>query len=605
MKALPLRWNPLMRDMTRPIGVSLMVANFVLGLLGAFFARNGGNALPWIAAMVWLGPGVHLMLLAWRGRSLGWELALPLTARDLWRRHLVAMTASGLLVWLVTAALIWLLMGVVTLFRVAWPYPPLHILGACLLGGVGLVPLAAWAHVRRPEIRTVSVPVWLDLVVMTMILAIVVVGMNHPIPAVLLLGLMTIIAIRWGSASLPSAWSEVVEARRSAVDAKDPGSVTAKRRFSDWRILAMIYRSTPRGVLVVAFMIPLTLFFGLLMGGGAERLLAGSELKLLFLPITAYVMLVSGSFPLAGLKAVDAFPLGRDRILMMLLVPYLAAWAVGYAGGAIWNGMEAHEEEQILFVNTEDRYGLLVPLMLFDVAAEGETPVVEAPWGERHDMMTVPVFGMDDESSGGPVLWKPYTVPRGASKEFAGWQLARALEDLHGKNYDPVELTERYFVVNPDGLVEARGGELTFAADHPGLRNRSRVSLLPVILGVLGVLWLPPFAAYLSVCRVRHSKGRRKTVLWSQMGVLLLLHIVSFMAPLIGLFRPDRVEIAAAAWMSHLVKTLPGGAVLFWIPTLIILATGWWLVVHRFRAHEAGHAVWWGCLLAPTGEGRS
>ncbi len=200
--------------------------------------------------------------------------------------------------------------------------------------------------------------------------------------------------------------------------------------------------------------------------------------------------------------------------------------------------------------------------------------------------------------SGVPLRWNPLM-------RDLGKPMAIALEALHGETFDPVELAERYFVVNPGGEVEARGGELTFEADHPGLGNRGTISLLPVILGSLGILWLLPLAAFLAFCRVSNTAGRRKTVLWSQMGVLLILHMAGFLSPVLGWFQPYRAEVAVASGLRQMTASLSGGATLLWVPTLLILAAAWWLAARNFRVLEADHAACSVCLLGNQDEGRS
>ena len=605
MNGVPLRWHPLMRDLGRPIAVALVLANLVLGILGLRFIRGGGDALPWVTATVWLGPAVHLLLLGWRGRAIGWELALPITPRDLWRRHLLALTASSLLVWFVMVAVIWLMFGLGRMIGGTWPHDPMEIMTACLLGGAGLIPLAVWSHGRRPEFRLIHVSGWVDVVASVVIVIIAVAALHRP-----LLALMTLVAVTVGLgarsvAKIPRAWSVRVSASEIQAGSDSADIVSARWRWSmNLRIGALIYRSAPRGIMMALFMFPMVLLFGLLIGGGAQRMMPETEMRLLFLPMTAYVLLAGSAFPMAGLRAVDSLPFGRNRLLTLMLMPYVVILLAGYLGGAVWSSSTRPEGEQILFVDEAERYRLLVSLGLFELESAGDRQIVTAPWGESHEMMTVPVFGMD-EAGGGPRLWKPYTVPRGASRQYAGWQLARAVEALHGKIFDPVELAEQYFVVNPDGEVAARGGALTFAADHPDLKNRMTTPMLPAVLGLLGILWLLPLAAFLNVCRARHTIRRRKTVLWSLMGVLLLLHILSFMSPILGWFDPDRFEAAAASGLRQLTSTLPAGAFLLWISTLFILAVGSWLVARSFRVLEADHAACSVCLLDANVEGRS
>jgi len=591
--------------MGRLFAISIVSANLVMAVFGVGFLKGGGAIQPWVTATVWMGPAVSLILLGLRGRPLSWELVLPEAPVVLWRRHLMGTMTLGLMIWASTTASIWLMFGLIKVIGGSWPTDPRGLFLACLYGGIGLVPLAVWFHGRRPELRTIKVSLWVDGLVVAFVLAVSIAASKIPVPALAGLASLAVGLSVLGRNAVPSAWSiPVIRGENTAAPSDQAMTSTRWRWSADLRMMGMIYRAAPRGVLMILFLFPSTILFGVLLGGGAERLMPDTEMRLLFLPMAAYILLAGMAFPLAGLRAVDFLPVGRNRLLGVILAPYVASLLLGYAGGAVWSRTTVPEGEQILFVDEEDQYGLMVPLRLFEASTENVTPIVEAPWGERHDMMVIPVFG-EDITGEGPVLWKPFTVPRGASVEYAGWQLSRALQELHGKTFDPVELSERYFVVDADGDVSARGGELSFAADHPDLRNRGAAPMLPMVLGLLGILWLVPLAIYLRVCRVRYTARTRKTVLWSQMGVLLILHLIAFISPALGWFQPDRFEVAVASGLRQLTATLTGGATLLWVPTLFILTAAMWLVVRNFRVLEADHAACSVCLMGSNDEGKS
>ncbi len=605
MNAVPLRWNPLLRDLAKPMVSSLITANLVFGILGARRSISEFDAQPWIVLIVWLTPALFVMWTGLRGRDLKWETALPLAPQALWRVHLSALAVAAFLVWLASTASIWLMFGLVRWAGDTWLHDPVEVLVACLAGGVALAPLAAWFHGRRPELRVWNGPGWLDAVVAVVAALLGLAVVDRPLWGITAIVLGTAGLVRGGLVRVPGAWTIPMGKGTEACSGEAFGGTAARWSWSlDARLYWMILRAVPRGVLTGLSVLPMAAAFGFLMSGAMERILPGSELRLLFAPITAYLMLAGSAFPMAGIRALDALPVARTRVLTLVLAPVALLYLLGYGVGTVWNLSAVQEGEPILFVDEEERYGLLVPLRLFEVGPVGPPPVVEAPWGESHEMLAIPVFGVDGNYHGDqPMLWKPYTTPRGASREFVAWQLARAVEAYYGKTLDHVELADRYFVVNPDGQVGVRGGELTFAADHPELRVRGVGPVLPAAVALLAPLWLLPLAAFLSVCRSRYSVRRRRIVIWSAMGVLMLMHILAFLSPAFGLMRPDRIEVATLSWLQQTTLTLPGGALMLWALALAILAAGLLLVRRGFRSLEADHSATTVCLLASPTEG--
>jgi len=92
-----------------------------------------------------------------------------------------------------------------------------------------------------------------------------------------------------------------------------------------------------------------------------------------------------------------------------------------------------------------------VPGALHEVAALDRPPVIEAPWGERHELRPVPIV------PGSPLgVYSPWDVPESASTEFVAWQLSRALEATYGKHFDSAEV-DRY--VRAAGAGDAAGAK--------------------------------------------------------------------------------------------------------------------------------------------------
>ena len=121
--------------------------------------------------------------------------------------------------------------------------------------------------------------------------------------------------------------------------------------------------------------------------------------------------------------------------------------------------------------------------------------------------------------------------------------------------------------------------------------------MLPLVTALLAPLWLLPLAGFLRVCRARYTLRRRRGTIWTTMAMLLILHVVLLTSPLVSWLRPDHAEAATASWLRQFSETLPGGALVLWVPALAILATCLLLVGRGFRTLEADHSSCTVCLL--------
>ncbi|MBU1676521.1 hypothetical protein KKA85_12160, partial [bacterium] len=349
-----------------------------------------------------------------------------------------------------------------------------------------------------------------------------------------------------------------------------------------WLIYLMIVRSAPKGPALLILSTPFLLLFGALLSGLLQRLAPDSDLRFAYLPMTAYMALAFVAPVLANLRTVDALPLGRSRLLLLLTLPPLLIITAGYLGGVLWMGARDFELPRIVYVEEDENYGLRVPQFMWRMAWDGEAPPAVAPWGESHPAMTIPVI-----EGATPVIYKPYTTPVGASRAYVAWQIWRAARASYGTPLTHEEIAERYLWTDPEGKVRLQDAFLELP--HAGwVRGASSTGpFLPVTMALVSVMLYVGIAFYAPGVRAGVSKTRRAVRMWILLGVLLLLHIVPHVLALARLARPWVLEAAGVDVMMRIVRAVPGGVAGVWIAVLLVGAAAFAVAAPAFGRVES------------------
>jgi len=378
----------------------------------------------------------------------------------------------------------------------------------------------------------------------------------------------------------PLATSGGAAAERSGPDAIRARPARGLRGV--WLIYMMIVRSAPKGPALLLLATPFLLLFGALLSGLLQQLVSDTDLRFAYLPMTAYIALAFVAPPLANLRAVDVLPLGRRRLLLLLTLPPLVIIAAGYLGGVVWLGARDFEMPRIVYVEEGGNYGLRVPQFMWRMAWDGDAPPAVAPWGESHPVMTIPVI-----EGAPPVIYKPYTTPEGASRDFVAWQIWRAAGASFGTDLTREEIAERYLWTDLDDRVRLKEEGLELPGPGWEVVDSSPGPFLPVSLALVAVLLYVGVAIYAPGVRAGVSRVRRNVRMWTLLGMLLLMHMAPYVLALKGVSRPWVLEAAGVDVMLKLARAVPGGIVGVWIAAFVVGAVFFEIAATAFRRVES------------------
>jgi hypothetical protein len=233
---------------------------------------------------------------------------------------------------------------------------------------------------------------------------------------------------------------------------------------------------------------------------------------------------------------------------------------LGYGAGRIVADIAEDGRELICYCERDGHYYVSAPLRNGAVSLDGSPPDAVAPWGESHEVWSVPIW-----ATARPVVHSKFSTPPGSSAEFVAWQITRAVEDIYGADITSREVLDRYLTTDATGRVVPVGGALTLAADHPEWRVRSHGPVFPVMMLLVLGLWFVAMSAYLSTLRPGFTERRRKGTFWWGMVALMGLHVAQFAAFVVEnldhwvLAGTTMVAIRAAA------ERIPGGSLTIWL----------------------------------------
>ncbi len=329
-------------------------------------------------------------------RASTFEAALPIDGRDLLRARLASLL---LFLWLpvAVALLVCLWFGPAQAVRLAWPLG-----SAAMAASATVVLLQLYGLPRIGVAKAVALAAWLSVLVICIAVAFLV----HPEPGATspLLGLAAIGLLiaagafrAWPKSSLALQLSPVELQRAdlpaSAATTGDPGS---------WVVLLRSLLNTQT-----------TVWFGF---AAFYPLLNNFVMPLCFVPgyVTGAYMSLRWMFPL---------PISRRRILGVILLPFLALYAISAMVNLTW-GIGSDGDQAI----DPRPAGLRLASPWWKHVAAGETPVVQAPWGETHSPQIKRVWLVRS--------YNPWETGPENSRQFRDWQFRRATQAVFGQEVD-------------------------------------------------------------------------------------------------------------------------------------------------------------------------
>ncbi|MEZ4396292.1 MAG: hypothetical protein R3C71_05250 [Candidatus Krumholzibacteriia bacterium] len=525
-----IRSHDTLQRLPRLLVVAASVGATALGLITWNAATR--RALPdeSLLALGWLL--LAMLFLGERRSRRGhpWGLTLPIGAGRIWAAHLLTQFLAGALVLGLALGLSAVGIAFVqheTRGRIAAAPLGLPIVAeliACLLLFVGLRELTS-GRTLEPPARRLAWP--LDVLAALAVLLLLIV----PLPAhwtILLMLAGAALALDVVRRRLPPS---LLLADAALQPARTPArsAPSQSRGGHGWLLARTLLRQTAKNRFAFGVGVVFMGLFGVALSGGFPVL---EVLRYALGPITVYMFFAMLAGPLMKLGHLMALPIGPSRTLLILMLPSLLSPLAGYGIGAVaGHGFLARQDvprlvEQDGVFHVESAPGLA------RVAWDGRVPALPDGSPPR----SAPLL-----RGARPRLYWPYDVPAGAPRDFAEAQLARAVAA------GPVA---------PPAL--------------PALL------LLPFAVSLLLV------APFLRLFRAEISDRRRRAVFGIILAVLLIAHLVLFVA-IGGRAVPDEVwpELCALA-----VQAIPGGAAVRWALALLLLAGAWMLVLGSYRRAE-------------------
>ena len=334
--------------------------------------------------------------------------------------------------------------------------------------------------------------------------------------------------------------------------------------------------------------VPIMLGWGLLFSG---VFFGGPNIWIFFLVITVYLLLTFVAGPMNQIYILDPLPISRRRIFGLLVLPGFLALSAGYGLGALLTPSEGDAGPSIELTAgispLAPGYRLegpmvRVPSEFFAVAMDGSLPSIEAPWGEAHEPWSISVA-----RGTRALFYSPYSTPVGSSRPFIAFQLSRAIETVYGASLSADEVERRFLGSDASGNAEWRAAAFSAWLTDEGLRPRRNASLFPVVLTLVGVMWLFTVWAYLQAFRPTSSSSSRKWAFFGLLGVLLAVHLAVTIAAVGVVTRPWVAEGVARMAVRRLVQAVPAGEVGVWLVGIAIMGIVYAWVQRRFERIEA------------------
>jgi hypothetical protein len=356
---------------------------------------------------------------------------------------------------------------------------------------------------------------------------------------------------------------------------------------------------------------------GFVLAGGLNRWKELADLRFIYLPFGSYMLFAGIGVITYNLYRIDALPISRRTILLVLTVPGLFFYCAGYALGW-WSHSSTDQAQQLVDFRIQRAYveidlhegdesqpaefrrmvWVYVDSSFMGMSLSGEVPTLTSPWGESH-----PAWSERLVRGASPVLYNPYNTPEDTSPEFEALMLSHAVEDIYGRSIPPAELQERYFVVRDGELVSLRAvheagtiydtpieerrriNPFPLLEDYPDLVAPPTGPETPVYLAAVLTPWFLLTAWFLGSLRATHSLRRIRWVYWIGLAIPMLAMLANVAFSAFGLFSPT----AGRGFLAIFIRSLGTGTVAhitIWASCLAIVAAAFWLALRRFERAE-------------------
>ncbi len=330
--------------------------------------------------------------------------------------------------------------------------------------------------------------------------------------------------------------------------------------------------------------IPIALFFGLMLGGFNPLTSDPYSMRFANVFLSIYILTSASGHFSKRQYLVDPLPIDRRTILAWLVVPIVMAMGFGYGGGRLIIQNSLSSESAFLFVTNEDEQAFSVPPRCFKFSPSQEGLGITAPWGETHTAHSIPWL----ES----LSWRfynPYSIPKGASERFAAWQIQRIVTDVYGEDISADIISERYLSTDSTGLVRVRKAGMNIEEDFDLQNAVSSGPIFPLVFGTVVTAFLLILAINFRALRWMVSIKRQQVLFWSIMMLLLLGHFGAVFL-LTTLTEGWILQGYILGTMQRWSQVQTGAVPIAYGLALLAIGLAWSLALHQFRQVESPQA---------------
>jgi hypothetical protein len=584
-------YGPLLLPLAIPIGV--IVAAF--GKEGIAPRAEGDYVGP--VLLIWILVTLMLGFARVGQRADYLKMSLPLSPKKVWLARVISIFAF--LVFVIVVALV-----IMVAAKDREQQPLIHHAAAALLMSILAVAVLGVALIQslRPgmweievERRSVAymIAVWvLCLAILFGLLSAGPLWSAGPLVAAAILfariwrrvpAAFTAAACEPASVGAPVALPPDLGRRRRAPAFDSSGGAAPPhwRRLMHKTIVLSLYRPVPVAAVVFAVLC----FLGFYISGFYPEPLSGPVYMFWVIGLSpAFIV-----WPAKNVFTLDHWPVSRRLIFPNLALPAICSVWLGLMGGTIGGNLLAPQPPLREYVGTRHcPFHTRVPDRFLRVAWDGTPPAITAPWGETHQPWTCrPIRGR------AALMYSPYSLPAGSSREFVAWQTSREMAAVYGARVAPGEIIEhfdRYFERREGGAWALVSWGEPLRADFPGLHLQDWSRPMAVIVLMLGIAWFLTAAWIITA----FYRGVSPTLFMLVGRVIPPAIPLCFVAVVVwfgehGYTTSWKLTAMANMLVRRLADLLPSNSLLLWGLVITLLVVFYLLAETTFRrAQSAG-----------------
>jgi hypothetical protein len=544
-----------------------------VGWLGAGSLQDQMKQTTILITIVWSELLLFTIFAHVPARGSRLSLALPIGSRRLWRVRIGAILFAGLLPLAVITAL-------TTLHPWIFPGPggfDARFVGLGARIGAGYILAILLFQIPAPELYRIRTNrgylTYVVIVAIAMGAALILLP-YRPFFLFLILLAALIIGL-WIYSRLPDGFLTAPRGPELSVTGSgtDPGTtkpVSSSRRghrFLAWTIWRIVMNHPLTWVAI-----PFLLFWG-------DRLIFAYREGWDLIPYYVLLLLYPGLlifFAVLRMFLIDPLPISRISIFPHIYLPLVAAFAAGLAIG--WIDYELRGPHGGMIHYHGDR--IQVPEDAWELTTEGRAPLIVAPWGESYRPMAYPLY-----RGSRFVVYNPYERAESSSTRFVDYQLARAVEAIHGSAYLPTEGAAAVSDRRPAQDRDDRCCLPLQGTAGAGSPRRNRAMATTAMLFILLSSGLYAFG--LQQFRARGPRHLSPWFLQGLIGPLALAACMVLVGNATGFTSFQAVGAFPMVLIRKFGEAIPGPTAVIWVLTGFAFILGYWLMQARFAGIEA------------------